>query len=290
MARKVTDEITQTASQAVAIVDENMNDIIPLQSVPDYLQDEAATGLESFSKEDYKVPRIKLLDSSSPEVKTFPGKAIPGDFWHTGANQSIGTEFRFIPCLASKRVILFAPRNSDHEGMLAFSRDSVNWDVGANKKFEIKVQKIPNKLIWETGKNVKDSGLLEWGTFNQDDDESGPAAQLSYEYLLYLPDMPHLSPVVMSTFRTALTNAKNLNTNLLMIRKPIQSVMVRCFSDAKADGDYAWFVPGFELKGFVSKELYAIAKDIYEKQKDYQTTYTPEDAKPTIKDDDTIPF
>ena len=62
-----------------------------------------------------------------------------------------------------------------------------------------------------------------------------------------------------------------------MLRKPIQSVMVRCFSDEKSEGDAAWWVPNFEMKGFVSADLYNVAKNIAEKQADYNTEYNEED-------------
>lgn len=276
------------ASKELTTVDEDMSDLVPMDQAPDYLQEEKTQGLEALGSSDFKIPRIKLLQSNNPEVQKLPGKAIPSEFWHTTANVSLGTEFRFVPCIASKRVILWAPLNSDHDGMLAFSRDGINWDQGANKRFEIKVQKIPNKLIWETGKNVHDSGLLKWGTYNHQDDESGPAAQLSYEYLMYLPDYPELSPVVMSCYRTGLTSGKQLNTSLLGTRKPIQSIAVRCFSSQNGDGQQSWFTPNFELKGFVNKAVYDIAKGIYDRQQNYQTTY--DDQAPANVQDDSIPF
>lgn len=265
----------------VTLEEPSMNDLIPFDQVPEHLKNQTTVGLEALGKDDFKIPRIKLLQPLNPEVTTYQGKAIPGEFWHTSANKSLGSEFRFVPCVASKRVVLFAPRNSDHEGMLAFSRDGINWDMGEKKRFEIKVKKVPNPLIWETGRNVKDSGLLEWGSYNSEDDESGPAAQLSYEYLCYLPDHPNLSPVVLGTFRTAIGNAKNFNTSLIALRKPIQSVMVRCFSDMHTKGTDAWWVPAFELKGWATKELYDIAQNIYEKQKDYKVEYSEDEVSAT---------
>lgn len=266
--------MARKANEVVKIEDESMSDLIPFDQAPDYLDNgDKQIGLESLGQDDFKIPRIKLIQTNNPELQVYPGKAIPSEFWHTTGKISLGTSFRFIPCIASKRVILFAPQNSSMNGMLAFSKDALNWSMGANKRFEIKVDKIPNKLIWETGKNVKDSALLEWGSFNPQDEESGPAAQLSYEYLIYLPDYPELSPVVMGCFRTALANAKSFNTSMLAIRKPIQSLMVECKSSAESKGTNTWFVPNFELKGYALKAHYDAAKMVADKQKDYETTY-----------------
>jgi len=54
--------------------------------VPEYLKDKSSTGLEALGQGDFKVPRIKLLQPLNPEVKSYPGVAIPGEFWHTVTN------------------------------------------------------------------------------------------------------------------------------------------------------------------------------------------------------------
>ena len=258
--------------------EDHNNVLIPFDSVPDYLKGEGNTGLEQLGQSDFKVPRIKLLQPLNPEIRSFQGKAIPGEFWHTGSNSSLGSEFDMICCIASKRVILWNPRD-EGGGMLAFSRDGKSWVSGGNQKFEVKLKNVKKPIVYNTGKNVHDSKLLEWGTANPEDIESGPAAQLSYDYLCYLPKYPNLSPVVMSLSRTAMGNAKNFNTSMLMIRKPIQSVLVRCFSDEKSEGENVWWVPNFEMKGYVSSDIYNITKEIAERQANYNTEYEQEDNK-----------
>lgn len=267
---------TATAIAKISEAKEDKFEITSLNESPDYLQNSKSTGLEALGQSDFKIPRIKLLQPLSPEIRSFQGKAIPSEFWHTGSNTSLGTEFKLVPCIASKRVILWNPRE-EGGGMLAFSRDGKSWDTGANQKFSVKLKNVKTPVTWETGRDVQDSGLTEWGTYNPDDLESGPAAQISYEYLCYLIDYPDLSPVVMGMSRTSLTNAKNFNTSMLMLRKPIQSVMVRCFSDARNEGSNEWWVPNFELKGFVSKQYYDIAKGIADRQSNYNTEYHQEE-------------
>lgn len=265
--------MAKQASKEVAKIEENdVTAIIPFENAPAYLTETKGTGLEGLGQGDFKIPRILMLQPLSPAIQSFPGKAIPGEFWHTGANISLGSEFNFIPCVANKRVILWKPRD-EGGGMLAFSRDGKTWDMGGDQEFSVKLKGIKEPVKWRTGKDVQSSKLLDWGTHNPEDMESGPAATLSYEYLLYMPDRPDLSPVVHGVYRTALGNAKQFNTSLAMLRKPIQSVMVRAFSDQKSEGANNWYVTNFELKGWVNKELFDIATEYGEKHKHYNAEY-----------------
>lgn len=257
----------------LTVVDNDMGDLIPFtEELPDYLKEEKQEGLEALSGQDFKIPRIKLLQSNNPEVLAHPGVAIPGHFWHTGAKKDLGTDFKFICAIISKRVILWAPQNATNvKGIMAFSRNARDWDVGADQTFSVQIKNVKEPLTWYTGKDVRSGGLLEWGTFNPDDNKSPPAAQLSYEYLVYLPEFPDLSPVILGTYRTAMTNAKNLNTMLVSTRKPIQAVVVRAFAQSKGEGQQAWFVPNYETKGWANEKDFKNAKSIADKQKDYTT-------------------
>lgn len=262
-------EVTVPKSTALAALD----------AVPDYLQDTGSTGLEGLGKDDFRVPRIKLLQALNPEVRSFQGIAIPGEFWHTGGNISLGSEFLFVPILAGKRVILWDPNEGQRGGdILAFSKDGVNWQAGANKTFPVKL-KGGKSVTWATGKNVAASKLDEWGSSDPSVDNSPPAATLIYEYLCYLPDRPELGPCVMGAFRTAIPNAKGFNTSLFMLRKPTASVAVRCFADEKTEGRQAWFVPQFKLAGYVSRELYAVTSKLGEQYAEYTAEYDKAEAQ-----------
>ena len=268
------------ASKAVAKVEEKMQGLIPLTEMPDYLSDTKQDSMGALDQDDFKIPRIKLLQPLNPEVQTFQGKAIPGEFWHTGANKSLGETFNMVVCAVNKRVILWAPRDGNTGGgMLALSRNGSKWDMGGNQAFSVKIKNVKAPVIWHTGKSVEASGLLEWGSFNPDDETSTPAAQLAYEYLVYLPKHPELSPVVLGLFRTAIPNAKQFNTSLMMLRKPIQAVLVRCFADIKGEGSDAWWIPQFETMGWNDKETFDICRDISEKNKEYDADYTDETAE-----------
>lgn len=260
------------------------NAISPLSQLPDYLKGDERTGIETLGQGDFKIPRIKLLQALSPEIKTFQGKAIPGEFWHSGLNISLGNEFTFVPAIAGKKVILFNPR-SNGGGILAFSRDAIKWQTGGNEKHSVnkifKGQK--DAIIWDTKRDVSSSGLLEWGSSIPDNSNSQPAATLIYEYLCYLPDMPNLSPCVMGLAKTALPNARQFNTALLMLHKPTASIAVRCFADEENEGENSWWVPAFEPKGFVSKEVFEAAKTLGDQHSAYQADYDVADVEDATK-------
>lgn len=265
--KKSSTAITKVIEKPVAITTE----------LPDYLSGKERLGTETLGKEDFKVPRIKLLQPLSPEIITFMGKALPGEFWHTGANISLGSEFTMIPVIVGKRVVLWRPRDDSDGGVLAFSRDAINWQTGANQTFEVKIKGVKKPVKWSTGKNVAASGLLEFGTSNPDETNSYPAATLCYEYLAYLPDRPDLSPCVLGVYKTGIGNAKGFNTYLLMQRKPSACMAVRVFASKQQKGLNSWHVPSFDPAGFATKETFEITKKIAEQYEEYEVEIDQED-------------
>lgn len=254
------------------------------EALPDYLQDQAqSTGLEGLGKDDFKRPRLVMLQALSPQVKARMPGAIPGEFWHNIANISLGNEFRMVMLKASKRVILWKPE-WDGGGILAFSEDGLNWKSGANSSFNVHpVKNAPNTVTWKTGRNVPDSRLLDWGSFNPENEGSPPAATLIYEYLVYLVDRPELSPIVLGCYKTSIGNAKAFNTNLLGLRKPTTAIMARCYAEEMHEGSNSWFVPAFETIGWCSKDMYQEAEAIKAKFADYETDYDPSEINQTDK-------
>lgn len=265
------------ASTEVAKVNANTKLAAITDELPDYLKGNEKLGTEALGKEDVKIPRIKILQPLTPEVNSYRGKAIPGEFWHTGANLPLGSEFKFIPVIVGKRVVLWRPRDDGNGGILAFSRDAVKWISGANQKFEVKLKGVKGTVTWETGKDVASSGLLEFGSSNPDEPNSAPAATLAYEYLAYLPDHPELSPVVLGVMKTGIPNAKALNSYLLQMRRPTTCLAIRCFSDEVTKGRDSWHVPKFEPAGYATKEVFDMLEKMKENYADYQTDMTQED-------------
>lgn len=266
--------------------------IIPFDQQPDWLpQASSNKGMEGLDKDDIKTPRILLLQAMSPQIRTFQGLAFPGEFWHTGMNVPLGTHFDFVTALISKRVILWRPRDDQGGGILAFSRDGKTWATGGNSEFRVKLKGKKEPVLWKTGKDVMSSRLTEFGTLDPEDNESPPAAMISYEYLAYLIKNPELSPVVLGVNKTALPNGKSLNTSLVTLakaNKPIQSVAIRCFADERKNDTGEWTVPNFKTIGLVQKDVYQIVVKMADQYSDYKIEYTQEDVVDTaseIKDE-----
>jgi hypothetical protein len=251
-------------SQELARIEEDTSNL------PDYLRDVGTTtGLEHFDRDDFKIPRLKLLQALNPEIKDFPGVAMPGNFWVSSAKVSLGNEVEFVICVAKRRVLLWSPKSANNAGgLLATSNDGVHWD-NPNQSFEVTLKNV-GKVTWSTRDSVAQSGLLEWGSSNPKDPKSAPAATLTYEYLAYLLPDGDLSPVVFSLHRTGVNTAKDLNTMLASLRKPMQAVRViaNARDEQGAEGDfYMW---NFRLGGYVSAQQYAQAMEITKRFSEFE--------------------
>jgi len=269
----------------------NNSEMIPLDQVPDYLKGNERTGLEALGAGDYKVPRVVMLQALNPECRAFPGKAIPGNFWHTGANISLGNKFKMIAAIASKKVILFKPR-WEGGGILAISNDAVKWDSGGNKSFTVKpVDRSEKTVVYNTGRDVASSGLAKWGSSNPEVENSPPAATLIYEYLIYLPDYPNLSPCLMGMSKTALPEAKALNTSYMMLKRPMSSVFVEITAKEVTENNNTWYVPTGRSIGFALPNVYSMVDNMGKQYANYQADYS-EDVLPTnaAPSGDEIPF
>lgn len=180
--------------------------------LPAYLQGYAGPQTNTtMDNDDRIVPRIKLLQAISPELKAFEA-AKEGLFWHSILNQPLGSELRFIIAMARKSYVLFAPRG-DERTILARSADGKTWDR-PNESFEVKVKGVAKSITWETKGSVAESGLANFGTSIPGDPQSAPAATLVYEYLVYMPDHSDCSPALISLSRSGIKRGKDLNSKM----------------------------------------------------------------------------
>lgn len=276
------------------LVTTNANSMIPLDQAPDYLKGNERTGLETLGQGDYKIPRILMLQALNPECRAFPGKAIPGNFWHNGANISLGTKFNMVAGIAAKKVILFKPR-WEGGGVLAISNDSQKWDNGGNKSFIVKpVDKSEKTVVWNTGRDVASSGLARWGSSNPEVENSPPAATQIYEYLVYLPDHPNLSPCLLSMSKTALPEGRALNTSYMMLKKPMAAVVMEISAKERQEGNNVWYVPVGRSVGWAPREIFETVSRMGEQYANYQADYTEDTVAPSSGVDapkgDEIPF
>jgi hypothetical protein len=241
--------------------------------VPDYLKEEKAKATTGLDTSDFILPRIKLLQAMSPECRNVEG-AKSGTFWHTGANKSLGTSFRFLPAVVAKRVILWEPTKSGTGGkVLAYSADGRNWAMGGNTTHNVTLKDGKTKATWNTKATVAQSKLLEWGSSDPSVESSPPAATLIYDYCCYLLDEPGLSPTMLGCYKTSINQAKKLNTALLMTNKPIQASIVECSALNMTSEGNTWSVPSFKLTGYAAKEQYLLAKEMGERYANHTADY-----------------
>lgn len=226
-------------------------------ATPSFMKGKAGAGTENIETKDMEMPRIKLVQGTDQElIAAHDGLAV-GDFFHTMAERNLGKELDIIPLHISKRVVLWRPRPPiDAGGILARADDAVHWQP-ANKEFTVKIDKKGNTVTWKTAKTVAESGLLEWGTFDPEDDNSQPAATLCHVFVLYLPAFPEYSPAVLMLQRSAVKVARKLlgKINIIGGEAPIYGQVYRMgsFLDTNsASQQFRNFT--FTANGFVQDE------------------------------------
>ena len=237
------------------------SDIDP--NLPAYLQGANYKNEDNFDSSDVTIPRIKLLQGTSPEVTDFDNARI-GDFWHSGMDMPLGQKFKFVVADRRKKYLLSAPLE-DGRGILARCDDCVTWDrLG---KWQVKQKNVKQPVTWEiTDRNLIASGLTQWGTYNPDDEDSGPAATLFYDYLVFLPDFPDLGPAVITLARASVRKAKKgLNDKISLHNnngRPMQSILFEASSvddNSDSGGFKNWQFTG---AGFnMDEKLFNIARE-----------------------------
>lgn len=199
--------------------------------VPDWMKDYAGPlGTENIDAEDVNIPRLKLGQSMTPEVKD---KIVnDGDMFHSITKQVIvpvGEADVFIPIAYHKEYILWRDR-SEGGGIFARANRVVSdngdirymWDK-PNSVFTTKI-KGAVKVEWKTKQFIDEDGLGEFGSMIPGDKESQPAATAHYNYIMYHPRTESL--VAVSFNRSSAKKAKDMNAMLKMGNIPM---FMRCF-------------------------------------------------------------
>lgn len=234
--------------------------------LPAYLAgNDKGTRLQHLDMNDFVVPRIKLLQGLSEEVKNFED-AKAGEFWVTVADKPLGSSFDMIVCANTKRMLLLAPID-DGRGILARADDCKHWSPSEGE-FEIKIKNVKEKVIWKLAPTVAESGLAEFGTSNPNDEDSPPAATVFYDYLVILPDYPELGPCLVSLARSAAKKAKDLNGKLELGGQPIQSMLITTsvIDDKSDSGDFYNYA--FRRAGWAEEDLFNAAVKVAERFQD----------------------
>jgi hypothetical protein len=203
-------------------------------------------GTENFGQEDVNIPRLKLLQDLSPEVKDGIGE--PGDLLHSITKTIIakkGERLKFIPVAGDKQFILWRDRN-DGGGIFARANRVVTpdgvrymWDK-QNQTFEHKITQAKVPVKWTTKRFIEEDGLSEFGTSMPGNAESGPAATLHYNYVIMLPELGY-QMVAISLSRTAAKRARDLIAILKMGHAPQWARILELATVLERKDNNSWY-------------------------------------------------
>ena len=258
--------------------------------LPEHLRDYTGqTGTEDIRSDDVATPRLQLLQALSPELED-DDSLKAGEFYHSGAELGLGNEITVIPLAINKSYTLWRPRPEG--GILARSRDGVNWDrTGVWNDIKLKGKNAP--VTWRIDHlNVAKSGLTEWGSSDPENRDSQPAATMAYNMAVLLPDNLELGPAVISMQRSQIRVAKKLLGRLKLQRVPLFGLMIPLCSVKEQGAEGPFFQVKFGKFDVVrDPNLFAQARQLFElfQHKGVTVEETDQsDHAPGI--DDEIPF
>lgn len=212
---------------------------------------EAEQSLQDFggiASDEIILPRCKLMNGQSPEVQNpeqFP-HAKNGEFFHTVSGTSLGKAVKIIPIWKKKTFELWGDRDSN-QGLLATADADGVWDK-PHHKFQIPVKNSRVVLNVDTKANVEASGLLRFGTSDPSNPKSKPLLAETFRLVVYLPEMPQLSPVMCIYSRMAALRTKELLTRMQMrigMGEPIPEQVFEMRSNLDTYGPNKYFAPHF---------------------------------------------
>jgi hypothetical protein len=202
--------------------------------------------------EDMEIPALRILHSLSKVVRE-NHELRPGNFYHSILEQDLGRELEVVVLLVHHHVRLTTPK--DPRGglpqTLAKAMDGKTWDK-PNQRFEVQFPS-GKKGEYFTGKNVEQSGLLEWGTSDPNNPNSPPAAQHVYTVIMRILK-PHVEgPIIYSG--SVSTNKKIMQLNSKIdIRaaggvEPLRQIYRLTPEERQGQQGGNWFVPNFTAAG-----------------------------------------
>lgn len=244
--------------------------------VPAHLQGETKEGWGNIDENQRLLPRVKLLQATSPECATYPGEAIPGEFWHTSLTQTLGNEVIGVPIVRRQSYTLWTPKGvpGQEGGVLARARDGHHWDP-PDGVFNVRFPNNPRVYTWKTARTVKESGLDQFGSSMSDDPKSKPAATLVFETLWWLPDFGILALTLNS--RGSVMEARRLYA--MVDAKPVNPYGQRyriCAQRKQGPSGESYFTYVYKGDGWADMETVAITKPLFQHWKDVGFEYQDE--------------
>jgi len=247
-------------------------------NIPDHLRGYQKAKIGNVDVTDQVIPRVKLLQAISPELTDF-NNAKAGVFWHTIANENMGSELLGIPIVIKKSYVLWSPRD-DSRGILARAMDGVHWDY-PGAEFTVKPKGSPTSVTYKLADTVAESGLDQFGTSIPGDPQSVPAASLTYNMLWYFPEFPELSPSVIINTRSSVKPMQQLLSKIdaKPVAHYVQMYKIGIVQQRGAEGPY--FNYTYTSDGFADKDEAQITERLYERFADARWQANEESADVT---------
>lgn len=234
-------------STAVA-VRENKAVALGAANLPAFLSGyKGPLGTEDIDSNDVTIPRLKIGQSMSPEVKD--GNVAEGELYLNVTGEVVwkpgDAPLPVLIVARNKEFILWRPREDNGGGILARAKavkeggvTRYKWDK-PNQSFEVKVGgKV--KVVWKTKKYIDEDGLDQWGSEIPGDDESGIAATAHHNYVVLLPTHSNIVAAV-SMSKSQVKKAKDLNAAIKMgdarYPLPTRKFTIVTIDDANQAGD-----------------------------------------------------
>lgn len=202
-------------------------------ALPDFMKG-AQVASSNIEASDIELPRLKLLQSLSPELED-GHKA--GDLFHHVMEQSLGSEIEITPIFVFKSYILWNPRKSGG-GILARADDGKNWNKTG--EWEVTLDGSKKKVTWTIDDlDVKKSGLADWGSSDPDDPDSPPAATKMLNVVAHVHGHESLSPVIIPFQRGLLKAGTRLVSKINLSSIPVfgQKYALGTEKTANSDGE-----------------------------------------------------
>ena len=249
-----------------------MNELATVEEggLPAYLQDyQGPTGAEGIDNEDLTIPRLVFAQALTPAVKD--GKVKDGDIFLNITQETLaskGDPLVVVPLITYKEYLLWQDRKDRGGGLLARAsavkvdgETKYAWDK-PNTVFD---NKIGGKkaVQWETGEFVDSDGfdLKSWGTSDPDDGSSPPAASVTHNYIVRLPEFGNMI-AAMSLSVTQVKRAKDFNAMLKLGTAPIFARKFILSSEEDKSDSGEFFNVRFRPYGYVTEEEMAANEDV----------------------------
>lgn len=233
----------------------------------------AGKGQDEIGQDEILMPRLKLGQAMSPEVKD--GDVEEGDMFNSVTGEIICKAGQTMPVIVvgkSREFILWDDRKGDNRGMLARA-NKVRMEDGTvrfkwnhpGQVFEVKVDG-KTKVKYKLGTYIDEDQLDKWGTQIPGNEDSPPAANEHQNYILALPDRDY-ELIALSMSKTSIGAARKLNTSIKLAANKCgmfeMQFTMGSFIDNRGENKFANFqiAPGWER---VEDEVADAMNDLFE--------------------------